>query len=129
MAGCELGAAEEALQVLVTFHVGESLVVTDAMRAREAGVAESVQELARAHADAFAERLALVESGETAVERAVDLLRRVEEGTDVADVVEAREAIDAAVAVLEAAAAPCAFPDVVPALSERIDSHVLQVWP
>ena len=127
VAGCELGVAEEALQVLVAFHVDESLVVTDAMRAREGQAVESVQALALARARAYAERLAFVESGETAVECVVDLLRRVEEGTDDAAAGEAREAIDAAVAALEAAAAPCTFPDVVPALSERIDSHVLQV--
>ena len=105
----------------------EKAAAEEAEQKRLAAEQESVQALAQARARAYAERLAFVESGETAVECAVDLLRRVEEGTDDAAAGEAREAIDAAVAALEAAAAPCTFPDVVPALSERIDIHVLQV--
>jgi hypothetical protein len=114
-----LGAAHQALQSLKTFHLAESLFVTEELRGEEQRVSDAVRALEKEHARVYNERRRLIELGQAHLDSAHTAMKGEDLGV-------ARELVCASLEALADAAAPCVFVDISERLKPRIDSDIAQ---
>lgn len=115
----DLAAAHAALQGLQAHHQAESLFVADELRGEEHRVADAVRKLEHEHSDTYHARISLVERGEADLESADTSLQ-------VENLSMARELVCSSLEVLQDAAQPCVFGDVMIKLEPRIQSLLVQ---
>jgi hypothetical protein len=115
----DLAGAHAALQGLQAYHQTESLFVTDEVRGEEQRVTNAVRTLENEHSDTYHERLSLIERGEADLESADTSLK-------VENLSMARELVCSSLEVLQDAAQPCVFGDIMMKLEPRIQSLLVQ---
>ena len=115
----DLSAAQQSLKALHSYHLAESLFVTDTMRGDEGHASDSVRELEQQHAQVYHERISLIERGEADVDSANTAL-------NVEDLVMARELVCLSLEALKSAAAHCTFAELRASLADRIEADFAQ---